>query len=163
MQINWSGRFFEDFEVGEVYRHPVGRTVIEADNVWFTNVTMNPHMMHFNNHFAAQSEFKQPLVNSCFTLSLVTGLSVNDVSLNGINLEWQDVRMPNPLFVGDTVYAQTEVLEKRELKSRPKQGIVTVKTTGVTEKGKVVMEFIRKVMVFKKGFSLEMQFPEINK
>lgn len=151
MKEGWKGRYFEDFEVGDVYRHPFGRTVIETDNVWFTNLTLNTNQIHFNNDYASRTNYKKPLVNSCFTLALVNGMSVIDTSQNGMVLEWTNVRMPNPLFVGETVYAETEVLEKRESKSRPGQGIVSVRTRGITAEGKVIMEFNRKIMIYKKG------------
>lgn len=149
----WKGRFFEDFEEGDVYRHPYGRTVIETDNVWFTNLTLNTNQIHFNNDYASRTNYKKPLVNSCFTLALVNGMSVIDTSQNGMVLEWTNVRMPNPLFVGETVYAETTVLEKRESKSRLGQGIVSVKTRGITAEGKVIMEFNRKIMIYKKDFA----------
>ena len=127
----WTGRVFEDFEVGDVYEHPLGRTITSADNVWFTCVTMNTNPIHFDAEYASKTEFKKPLVNSCFTLALVTGLSVIDLTVNGVaNLGWDEVRLPHPLFEGDTVYAKSEVLETRESKSRPNVGIVRVKTTG---------------------------------
>lgn len=147
----WKGRYFEDFEVGDVYRHPFGRTVIETDNVWFTNLTLNTNQIHFNNDYASRTNYKKPLVNSCFTLALVNGMSVIDTSQNGMVLEWTNVRMPNPLFVGETVYAETTVLDKRESKSRPGQGIVSVKTCGITAEGKIIMEFNRKIMIYKEG------------
>ena len=122
---------FEDFAVGDIYEHPLGRTVTQADNIWFTCLTMNTNPIHFDAEYASQTEFKKPLVNSCFTLALVTGQSVIDLTMNGVaNLGWDDVRLPHPLFEGDTVYAKSEVLETRESKSRPKVGIVRVKTTG---------------------------------
>ena len=130
----WTGRVFEDFEVGDVYEHPLGRTVTAADNIWFTCVTMNTNPIHFDAEYARQTEFKKPLVNSCFTLALVTGLSVTDLTVNGVaNLGWDEVRLPHPLFEGDTVYAKSEVLETRESKSRPNVGIVRVKTTGLNQ------------------------------
>jgi itaconyl-CoA hydratase len=104
-----SGRFYEDLEVGMVLRHPLGRTVTQTDNAWFTLLTANSNPIHFDVHYAAQTEFGKPLVNSTFTLSVVTGLSVADLSQYAINLGWDDVRIPAPLFEGDTIYAQTEV------------------------------------------------------
>lgn len=157
MKEGWKGRYFEDFAEGDVYRHPFGRTVIETDNVWFTNLTLNTNQIHFNNDYASRTNYKKPLVNSCFTLALVNGMSVIDTSQNGMVLEWTNVRMPNPLFVGETVYAETTVLEKRESKSRPGQGIVSVKTRGITAEGKVIMEFNRKIMIYKKDFAPKME------
>lgn len=123
----WSGRVFEDFEVGDIYPHPLGRTVLAVDNSWFTLLTQNINPIHFDRVYAEQTEFKQPLVDSTFTLALVTGQSTFDLSFNVMaNLGWDEVRLPNPLFEGDTVYSRSEVLEKRESKSRPNVGIVTV-------------------------------------
>ncbi len=111
----WAGRFFEDFEVGDVYRHPLGRTVTTADNIWFTLLTQNTNPLHFDHHYAAQHEFGRPLVNSALTLALVTGQSVSDISQNAMaNLAWDEIRLPHPVFEGDTVYSQSRVLEKRE-------------------------------------------------
>jgi itaconyl-CoA hydratase len=148
----WTGRVFEDFEVGDVYEHPLGRTVTAADNIWFTCVTMNTNPIHFDAEYARQTEFKKPLVNSCFTLALVTGLSVTDLTVNGVaNLGWDEVRLPNPLFEGDTVYAKSEVLETRESKSRPNVGIVRVKSTGLNQHRQPVIEFGRTFMIWKRG------------
>lgn len=151
-KTGWTGRVFEDFEVGDVYEHPLGRTITSADNVWFTCVTMNTNPIHFDAEYARQTEFKRPLVNSCFTLALVTGLSVTDLTQNGVaNLGWDEVRLPHPLFEGDTVYARSEVLETRASKSRPSVGIVRVKSTGLNQDGKAVIEFTRTFMVWKRG------------
>ena len=146
-----AGRVFEDYEVGAVLRHPFGRTIIEADNVWFTNITMNMNPVHFDAHYAAQTEFGKPLVNSTFTLALVTGLSVADLDHAYANLGWDDVRLPAPVYVGDTIYAQSKVVEARESKSRPQVGIVKVHTTGFKQDGTVVITFTRTVMVYKRG------------
>ena len=148
----WSGRFFEDFEVGDVYEHPLGRTVLTVDNSWFTLLTQNTNPIHFDHHYASQTEFGKPLVDSTFTLALVTGQSVTDLTVNAVaNLGWDEVRLPHPAFDGDTIYARSEVLETRESKSRPKAGIVRVKTTGVNQHGAVVIEFKRTFMVWKRG------------
>ncbi|HVF02524.1 MAG TPA: MaoC family dehydratase [Rubrobacteraceae bacterium] len=147
----WRGRFFEDFEVGDVYEHPLGRTVTTTDNAWFTLLTQNTAAIHFDRHYAEQTEFGQPLVDSTFTLALVTGQSVTDVSQNVFaNLGWDEVRLPAPVFEGDTIYSQSEVLEKRESKSRPDVGIVKVKTTGFNQDGEVVIMFNRTIMVYKR-------------
>jgi acyl dehydratase len=146
-----SGRFFEDFEAGALIRHPLGRTVSTADNQWFTLMTMNTNPIHLDAHYAAQTEFGRPLVNSTFTLALVVGLSVSDISQNAVNLGWDEVRMPAPVFESDTIYAQTEVLSKRESKSRPNMGLVEVKSTGFKQDGTVVIEFRRTVLVYKRG------------
>jgi itaconyl-CoA hydratase len=148
----WRGRFYEDFNVGDVYQHPLGRTVTTTDNIWFTLLTQNTAPIHFDHHYAAQTEFGKPLVNSALTLALVTGQSVTDVSQNVFaNLGWDEVRLPHPVFEGDTIYSQTEVLEKRESKSRPTVGIVTVKTTGYKGDGKAVLTFKRTLLVYKRG------------
>ena len=145
------GRCFEDFRPGMLIRHSLGRTVTKTDNIWFTLLTANTNLIHLDAHYSAQTEFGQPLVNSTFTLALVTGLSVADISQHAINLGWDEVRMPAPLFEGDTVYAQTEVLSTRESKSRPHMGLVEVKTTGYKQDGTVVLEFRRTIMVYKRG------------
>ena len=148
----WTGRVYEDFEVGDIYQHPLGRTVLTVDNSWFTLLTQNTNPIHFDHHYAAQTEFGRPLVDSTFTLALVTGQSVTDLSQNVMaNLGWDEVRLPNPLFEGDTVYSRSEVLEKRESKSRPNVGIVRVRTTGFKQDGTIVIEFLRTFMVYKRG------------
>jgi acyl dehydratase len=148
----WTGRVFEDFEVGDVYEHPLGRTVTQADNIWFTCLTMNTNPIHFDAEYASRTEFKRPLVNSCFTLALVTGQSVIDLTINAVaNLGWDEVRLPHPLFEGDTVYARSEVLEVRESKSRPAAGLVKVRSTGVNQHGTAVIEFTRTFMIWKRG------------
>lgn len=148
----WTGRVFEDFTVGDIYEHPLGRTILDSDNVWFTCLTMNTNPIHFDGEYAKRTEFKKRLVNSCFTLSLVTGQSVTDLTMNGVaNVGWDEVRLPNPLFEGDTVYSRSEVLEIRESKSRPKVGIVRVKTTGVNQDQVPVIEFTRTFMIWKRG------------
>lgn len=148
----WRGRFYEDFEVGDVYEHPLGRTVTETDNSWFTLLTQNTAPLHFDRHYAAQTEFGRPLVNSCFTLALVTGQSVADISQNVMaNLGWDEVRLPSPVFEGDTIYSRSEVLEKRESGSRSNVGLVTVRTTGYNQDGRVVLTFRRTAMIYKRG------------
>jgi len=148
----WMGRFYEDFVVGDIYQHPLGRTVIATDNIWFTLLTQNTAPIHFDHHYAAQTEFGRPLVDSTFTLALVTGQSVMDISQNVLaNLGWDEVRLPHPVFEGDTIYSQSEVLATRESQSRPNVGIVTVKTTGYNQEGQVVITFKRTVMVYKRG------------
>ena len=142
------GRFFEDFKVGDVYRHAMGRTLSDTDNTWFTLLTCNTNEIHFNADYAAQTEFGRPLMNSCLTLSLVTGLSVEDISRHIVaNLGWDKVTLPAPVFAGDTIYAESEVLETRPSKSRPGQGIVRVRTRGYNQDGTVVIEFERTVLV----------------
>jgi itaconyl-CoA hydratase len=148
----WTGRVFEDFTVGDVYEHALGRTLLAADNVWFTCLTMNTNPIHLDAHYAAKTEFGRPLMNSCFTLSLVTGQSVADLTQNAVaNLGWDDVRLPHPVFEGDTIYSSSEVLETRESKSRPNAGIVRVRTTGVNQERTPVIVFTRTFMVWKRG------------
>jgi len=153
-----TGRYYEDFEVGHVYEHRPGRTVTETDNTWFTLLTMNQHPLHFDAAYAAHSEFGRPLVNSTFTLALVTGMSVADVSQKAVaNLGWTDIRMPAPVFVGDTLYAESEVLATRASKSHADAGIVTVRTTGRKADGTVVISFERTILVSKRGHGPEAQ------
>lgn len=157
----WRGRFFEDFEVGDVYKHPLGRTVTTTDNIWFTLLTQNTAPVHFDHHYASQTEFGKPLVDSTFTVALVTGQSVSDISQNVFaNLGWDEVRLPAPVFEGDTIYSESRVLEKRGSKSRPSVGIVTVETIGYNENGTVVVSFRRTIMVYKRGHSPGMSRPE---
>ncbi len=150
------GRYYEEFEVGDVYEHRPGRTIGEADNTWFTLLTMNNHPLHFDAVYAAKSEFGKPLVNSCLTLSIVVGMSVSDVSYKAIgNLGWNDIKLPAPVFVGDTLYAESEVLAKRESQSRPTQGIVTVRTRGTNQDRKVVISYERTILVPKRGHGVD--------
>jgi itaconyl-CoA hydratase len=156
-----SGRCFEDFEQGAVIRHPLGRTINSTDNTWFTLLTVNTNPIHFDAHYASQTEFGQPLVNSTLTLALVTGLSVADVSQYAVNLGWDEVRMPAPVFEGDTIYAQTEVLSRRESKSRPNMGLVEIKTTGFKQDGTIVITFRRTILVYKRGHAPERPLPKV--
>ena len=154
-----NGRTFDDFTVGEVIKHPIGRTVTAADNAWTTLMAVNTNPIHFDAHYSAQTEFGKPLVNSPFVLALVTGLSVADISRYAVNLGWDEVRMPAPVFEGDTIYAQTEVLSARASKSRPGMGIVEVKTTGFKQDGTVVMTFRRSILVYKRGHEPKVPIP----
>jgi itaconyl-CoA hydratase len=148
----WTGRVFEDFEVGDIYEHPLGRTVLPVDNSWFTLLTQNVNPIHFDHAYASQTEFGRPLVDSTFTLALVTGQSTIDLSFNVMaNLGWDEVRLPHPVFEGDTIYSRSEVLETRESQSRPNVGIVRVKTIGYNQDGTTVIEFKRTFMVYKRG------------
>jgi acyl dehydratase len=152
----WRGRFFEDFEVGDVYEHALGRTITTTDNIWFTLLTQNTAPIHFDHQYAAQTEFGKPLVNSCLTLALVTGQSVSDVSQNVMaNLGWDDVRLPHPVFEGDTIHSRSEVLEIRESRSRPNVGIVTVRTTGFNQDGTEVISFKRTALIYRKSAALQ--------
>ena len=150
------GRYFEDFAVGDTYEHRPGRTISEADNTWFTLLTMNQHPIHFDAEYAKHSEFGKPLVVSTLTVSILVGMSVSDVSQKAIaNLGWKDIRLPKPVFAGDTLYAESTVLAKRESKSRPDQGIVTIRTVGKNQRGEVVCEFERTMLVMKRNNRLE--------
>src|SRR5579862_8142602 len=140
-------RSYAQLEVGAVYRSRFGRTVLEADAVLHAMQTMNTNPIHFDAEYAATTEWKRPLVDSTFTLALVTGLSVADVSEHAVNLGWREVRLPAPVYAGDTLRAETEVVARRESQSRPGQGIVTVRTRGINQRDEVVIEFERTIMV----------------
>ncbi|HCO59182.1 MAG TPA: dehydratase [Porticoccaceae bacterium] len=150
------GRYLEDFNVGDIYEHRPGRTITETDNTWFTLLTMNQHPLHFDKEYCKHSEFGKPLVTSTMTLSVIAGMSVSDVSQKTIaNLGWKEVSMPAPVFVGDTLYAESEVLEIRESKSRPTAGIVTVRTLGKNQDGVVVIDFVRSMLIPKTGHAVD--------
>ncbi len=152
------GRYFEDFEVGATYEHRPGRTISETDNTWFTLLTMNQHPIHFDAEYAKHSEFGRPLVVSTLTLSMLVGMSVSDTSQKAIaNLGWEKITLPNPVFIGDTLYGESTVLARRESKSRPDQGIVTIKTIGRNQRGEIVCEFDRTMLVMRRGNKLEEQ------
>ena len=145
------GRYYEDFTVGEIYRHWPGRTLSEADNTWFTLLTMNTHPLHFDAEYAAKTEYGRIVVNSCLTLAIVAGMSVRDLSQNAIcNLGWTDIRMPAPVFIGDTLYAESQIVAKRESASRPNAGIVTARTTARKADATVVMTYERAVLMPKR-------------
>ncbi|WP_336362834.1 MaoC family dehydratase [Halalkalicoccus salilacus] len=147
----WQGRYFEDFEVGDVYKHPYGRTVTETDNVWFTNLTMNLNPMHFNETYAAETEFGERLVDGTFVIALVVGMSVIDVSMNATaNLGYDAIRHHAPVFHGDTIFAESEVLEKRESSSREHVGIVTTELRAYNQEGEKVLSLERTPMVLKR-------------
>ena len=149
----WRGRFFEDFIVGDVFEHPLGRTVTTTDNIWFTLLTQNTAPLHFDHEYARRTEFGQPLVNSTFTLALVAGQSVTDVSQNVFaNLGWGEITLPKPVFEGDTIHSRSTVEAIRESNSRPNLGVVTVRTAGYKQTGDVVIEFTRTLLVYKRGF-----------
>jgi itaconyl-CoA hydratase len=154
-----NGRTYEDFEPGSIIRHALGRTISQTDNTWFTLLTVNSNPIHFDAHYAAQTEFGRTLVNSTLTLAVVTGLSVADISQYAVNLGWDEVRMPAPVFEGDTIYAHSEVLSRRESKSRPNMGLVEIRTSGYKQDGTEVMSFRRTILVYKRGF--EPKRPEI--
>jgi acyl dehydratase len=148
---SWQGRFYEDIDVGDVFSSRFGRTVTDTDNIWFTALTMNTNPLHFDAAWSATNRWGKLLMNSTFTLAVVTGLSVADTSEHAAaNLEWNDIKLPNPVFAGDTLYAQSEILAKRESKSNPDVGIVTMRTRGLNQDGVVVVEFRRSFMVYKR-------------
>ena len=150
------GRYFEEFNVGDVYEHRPGRTISETDNTWFTLLTMNTHPMHFDAEYAKGSEFGKCIVCSPLTVALMVGMSVTDVSQKAIaNLGWDEIKLTHPLFAGDTLTAESEVLDKRESASRPGAGLVTVKTTGFNQHGTVVCHFRRTMLIAKTGHSVE--------
>ncbi len=150
------GRYFEDFNVGDIYEHRPGRTVTEADNTWFTLLTMNTHPMHFDAEYAKHSEFGKCIICSPLTVALMVGMSVTDVSQKAIaNMGWTDIRMTHPLFAGDTLIAESEVLSKRESKSRPNAGLVTVKSSGFNQEGTLICDFNRTILIPKRGHGIE--------
>ena len=152
------GRYFEDFVVGDVYEHRPGRTITETDNTWFTLLTMNTHPMHFDTEYAKHSEFGRCIVCSPLTVALMVGMSVSDVSQQAIaNLGWKEIRLTHPMYAGDTLYAESKVLEKRESKSRPHAGIVTVRTDGYNQDRKLVCTFDRTMLIARRGHGVDDQ------
>ena len=150
------GRYFEEFKVGDIYEHRPGRTIAEADNIWFSLLTMNQHPAHSDAAYSAHTEFGKPLVNSCLTLAIVTGMSVSDFSHKAVaNLGWDKIKLVKPVFVGDTIYAESEVLETRASKSRAHHGIVTVRTTAKKSDGTVFMSFERSALLPMEGHAAE--------
>lgn len=148
---DWRGRFFEDFEVGDTYRSRLGRTITETDNIWFTCLTLNTNQVHFNTPYAERTQFRKPLVNSTLTLALVTGMTVPDTSENAAaNLAWTDITLPKPVFAGDTLWAESEILDLRESKSNRSVGIVSMRCRGINQRREVVIEFKRTFMVYKR-------------
>lgn len=147
------GHYFEDFVVGDVYEHALGRTVTTTDNIWFTLLTQNTAPIHFDHEYAARTEFGKPLVNSAFTLALVVGQTVQDISQNVFaNLSWTDVVLPHPVYEGDTLHSRSTITAVRESASRPQLGIVSVFTEGFNQNKDVIISFRRSVMVYKHGF-----------
>jgi itaconyl-CoA hydratase len=150
------GRFYEDFAVGDIYEHRPGRTITETENTWFTLLTMNQHPLHFDAEYAKHSEFGRCVVASPFTVSLIVGMSVSDVSQKAIaNLGWTDIKLTHPVFAGDTLYAESEVLDMRLSKSRADAGIVSVRSLGKNQDGAVVCSFDRTMLVQRRGHALE--------
>jgi itaconyl-CoA hydratase len=149
--VGMAGRYYEDFTVGDIYQHPLGRTISEADNTWFTLLTMNTNQNHFNAHFAARAPYGRIIVNSGLSVAIVLGLSVSDMSQNALmNLGWEEIKLSHPVFLGDTLYAESTVLALRESASRPYAGIVTCHTRGLNQEGDEVMSWKRTVMVYKR-------------
>ena len=154
------GRYYEDFSIGDIYKHWPGRTISEADNTWFTLLTMNKHPVHFDHNFAEKQMFGKPLVNSALTLSIVLGMSVADTSQNTIaNLGWESIKLPKPVFIGDTIYAESEILEKRESKSRPDTGIVSFATRAYNQNNDLIMSYTRTILAKRQGYD-EGKLPE---
>jgi len=150
------GLYYEDFEVGDVFEHRPGRTITDADNIWMCLLTMNSQQLHFDAAYAAHTEWKRPLVDSTITFSIMTGMSVHSVSAKVVaNLGWDKVKATAPVFVGDTLYAESKVISKRESSSRPTQGIVTVETKGFNQDGTQVMILERTMLIYKRGCSPE--------
>jgi acyl dehydratase len=154
LETGWQGRYYEDFDVGDVYKHPHGRTVTEADNVWLSNITMNSNPMHFNQAYAAETEFGERIVNGTFVIALAVGLSVGDVSMNATaNLGYDDVRHHAPVFHGDTLFAESEVLSKRESESRDHVGLVTTELRAYNQDDDLVLSLERTPMVLKREYA----------
>ena len=148
------GLYYEEFVVGDVFEHRPGRTVTELDNIWQSLFNMNNHPAHIDAAYAQRTEFEKLLVNSSITLSIVSGMTVATMSARAIaNLGWDEVRLPNPVYVGDTLYAESEVVSKRESRSRPGQGIVTIKVIGRKQDTKPVITYLRTFLVPKRGHS----------
>lgn len=159
------GRFFEDYAVGDVYQHPLGRTITETDNTWITNLTLNTNQNHFNTHLAQQNPITdgKVLVNSGLTIAMVLGLSVLDMSQNAVaNLEFTDVALTHPLYVGDTIYAESVCTALRKSSSRPYAGIVSMITRGINQHGDVIVQWKRSVMVATRDSGIgQNYFPEV--
>lgn len=152
------GRYLEDFTAGDVYEHRPGKTVTEADNHFFTLLTLNQHPLHFDAEYGRQTEFGKNLIVSPYTLALLIGMSVSDLSQKTIaNLGMDEVKFVKPVIAGDTLYAESEVLEVRESKSRPGQGIVTVRTIGLNQENETVCSFKRSMLIPARGHAIEDQ------
>ena len=146
------GMYYEDLPVGKKIKHELGRTITEADNTFFSMLTMNLQPLHTNADFASKTEYGQRLVNGLFTLSLVVGITVNDITTGTIiaNLGYENVKHPHPVFHGDTVYVETEIIAARESKSRPNTGIVTMTHYGRNQNGDIVIEVTRSALFLKR-------------
>jgi acyl dehydratase len=147
-----AGKYYEELHIGVVLQHQPGRTVTEADNIWFSCLTMNPQSLHVDFHAAAKAEFGKPLVNSLFTLGVAVGLSVGETTLGTTvgNLGFEKIEFPKPVFHGDTIYSETEIVDKRESKSRPQWGIVTFEHRAKNQHGEIVMRARRQAMMRRK-------------
>lgn len=158
------GRFVEDFVVGDVYQHPIGRTITEADSTWFTLLTNNTNQNHFNSDYAQQNPITHGriIVNSGLTVAIVLGQSVIDMSQHAVaNLGWTDIKLTAPVYVGDTIYSESLVLDIRESSSRPDLGILTMKTRGLNQSGIEVISWIRSVMIPRRSSGIgQHYFPE---
>ena len=163
VRADWTGRFYEDLAVGEVYRSRWGHTVTEADNALFTQLTHNTNPLHFDARYAGGSRWGRILVNSTFTLALITGMSVNDVTEHAMaNLGWEEIKLPNPVFLGDTLYCETEILACRDSKSYPEAGIVRFRSRGINQDGAVVLEYTRSAMIYRRDAAPQVSFPVAN-
>ena len=161
VRTGWTGRFYEDLAVGDVYRSRWGHTVTEADNALFTHLTHNTNPLHFDARYAAGSRWGRILVNSTFTLALITGMSVNDVTEHAMaNLGWEEIKLPNPVFLGDTLYCETQILARRDSKSHPEAGIVRLRSRGINQDGAVVLDYTRSAMIYKRDAAPRVSFPE---
>lgn len=156
------GLFFEDFAVGQVYRHPFGRTLTETDNSWFCLLTVGMNQVHFNEDYASRTPFGKAIMPSPLTLAVITGLSTVDFGQNTMaNLGWKEVTLPRPVFNGDTLYARSTILAARPSAKRPSVGIVDISTEGYNQDGKVVLTFLRSIMVYRRGHSPVVHMPDI--
>lgn len=150
------GLYYEDFEPGMIIEHRPGRTITDYDNISMSLLTMNTAQLHFDSHYASKTEWKKILVDSTLTLAIITGMTVNTISKKVVaNLEWDKVKLLKPIFAGDTIYAETEIIEKRGSRSRPTQGIVTVETRGIKQTNEIFMSFRRTILIYKKGHAPE--------
>lgn len=147
-----AGKYYEDLEVGEVIQHEIGRTLTETDNILFSSLTMNTQPLHLNEDFAAKTEFGRRLVNGIFTMGVVVGITVPDITAGTIvaNLGYENVRHPQPMFHGDTLYVETEITAKRESNSRPECGLITMKHTGRNQHGEICIELTRTALFLKR-------------
>lgn len=147
------GKYFEDFEEGDIFKHWPGRTITETDNTWFTLLTMNTHPVHFDHNYASEQMFNKPLVNSSLSLSIVVGMSVRDTSQAAVaNLGWEDIKLPKPVFIGDTLYAESEIIEARLSKSRQDTGIIKFETRGYNQNNVLVISYRRTILIKRKGY-----------